>query len=163
MIALMNSRYEIHNQVLSDTCRRVAKECPLCMSRLPFPKEVPGTPILSSRFAERILTDLKKLGTLGYMLVVVCHFSTYCWLGFLSDKKAAGVANFLLDTVIPDIKDINTRRVMATREAAASVSQDVQPLRASDMPPEDNPTVGVPLTVEAMGEYRKNVLEVRRR
>jgi len=105
--------------------------------------------------------DLKKLGQLGYMLVVVCHFTSFVWLTFLSDKRATGVANFLLDTVIPDIKSINKQRVEATKEAAAD--DGLHQVKASEDTSEEKSgsTSYVPITVEAMGEYRKTVLQVR--
>lgn len=132
------------------------------MSKTPFPKEIPGTPILSSRFGERVLMDLKKLGTLGYCLVVVDHFTSYCWLGFLESKRAAGVAKFFVEAVAPDIKRIKEQRIEATKEAAAERADGV---RTSPSPTNDDEDANgkepFTMTLEAIGEYRKEVLEVR--
>lgn len=56
-------------------------------------------------FGERILMDLKQLEK-GYMIVVIDHWSNYCWLSYLPDKKASGVEDFLTNTVFPDIDAI---------------------------------------------------------
>lgn len=159
-VSLLNKHYEIFNTELKAIHNRIAGECALCQSKSPFPKELPGTPILSSRFSERILIDLKKLGEMGYMMVVICHFTSFVWLRFLADKRATGVASFLLETVIPDVKNINKQRIDATKEAAAALSDSLRPGKASEETSERESATDVPMTVEAMGDFRKIVLEV---
>lgn len=106
--------------------------------------------------------DLKKLGDLGYMLVVVDHHTSYAWFGFLPDKRAEGVSKFFLETVVPDIKKIKEERVKATKEAAAARADAVRPSQSpEDAKEESNTKEAFPMTIEAIGEYRKAVLEVR--
>lgn len=57
-------------------------------------------------FGERILVDLKQLPRGGYMIVAICHWSSYCWLKRLATEHVEGVASFLEEEVFHNIKEI---------------------------------------------------------
>ncbi|CAN0472760.1 unnamed protein product, partial [Ectocarpus sp. 12 AP-2014] len=103
---MANLRYIIPRPILDDFLKRARASCHECVHKNQFPKKPPDTPIISSSFGERILVDLKTLPKYGYMIVAVCHWSGYCWLGHLATKAGDGVAKFLGEVVFPDIDQI---------------------------------------------------------
>ncbi|CAM9416055.1 unnamed protein product, partial [Ectocarpus fasciculatus] len=102
----------------------------------------PHTPILSGDFGERVLVDLKDLGVMGYMIVAICHWSNYCWLGHLDSKHADGVAVFLTE-VFEEIREIReswkTARMDAAKSSTGGQSRPVNK-SALDSPPAEDVT-----------------------
>lgn len=89
-----------------------------------MPPNPTATPIISLEFGERILVDLKQLqGRAGYIVVAICHWSNYCWLEYLRDKTADGVADFLTNKVFPDVERLRkswrggVRRIKEKRQS----------------------------------------------
>lgn len=113
----LNVEYLIPNKTAVRLLARVKVQCESCRLKTTMPKRFPNTPDMSMTFAERILVDLKPLGKMGYMIVAVCHWSKYYWLGYLHDKRAKGVAEFLSNAVVKEIEEVRSRR-SATREEA---------------------------------------------
>lgn len=93
-LEILNATYLIPNATARDLLARVKRQCTSCSFKGNRPPNPPTTPITSMHFGERILVDLKQL-LRGFMIVVICHWSNYCWLGHLENKGAAGVAEFL--------------------------------------------------------------------
>lgn len=111
----MNERYGIPNYIAKDLLARVKEQCHSCLSKAAFPRNPPTTPITSTDFGERILVDLKKLQQ-GYMIVSICHWSNYCWLGYLKEKSAVGVRDFLDKRVFEEIDKIRASWAEAHEE-----------------------------------------------
>lgn len=105
MKAKINAKFCIPNYLLTDILGRVKAQCNSCHERESMPPNPTATPIISLEFGERILVDLKQLqGRAGYIVVAICHWSNYCWLEYLRDKTADGVADFLTNKVFPDVE-----------------------------------------------------------
>lgn len=105
----LNADYLIPNKYAKDVLADVKKQCETCIFKYTTPKHPPDTPIISMAFGERVLVDLKCLKGSRQMIVAVCHWSNYCWLGYLPDKTAAGVSQFLKETVFEEKQDENPR------------------------------------------------------
>lgn len=114
----LNAKFCIPNGKAREIIARVSDQCPACLSKQQLPANPPTTPIISMDFGERILVDLKKLHT-SFIIVAVDHWSNYAWLGYLDNKEAEGVAQFL-DSVFEDIANIRASWKLAREEAASN-------------------------------------------
>ena len=113
----LNRTYTLNNVYARELLSRIKEQCPSCHRRLDMPKNPPDTPITSMDFGERILVDLKQLPRGGYMIVAICHWSSYCWLGLIATKHADGVAKFLDEVVFADVKRIRAGWKKAREES----------------------------------------------
>ncbi|CAN0287514.1 unnamed protein product, partial [Ectocarpus fasciculatus] len=68
-------------------------------------KKARATYSMYQGFGVRILVGLKTLER-GHMIVAVCPWSGYCWLGRLEQKDADAMATFLRDVVLREVEDI---------------------------------------------------------
>lgn len=105
-LAELNTTYRINNAKAIVLLQRVASQCTACAAGKKVPKPIGRCPIISERFGERVGMDLKMLGTRGYMLTVVDHFTNYCWLGHVPTKFANGIVRFFCDKVLPDMNEL---------------------------------------------------------
>lgn len=94
-LEMLNEIYYVPNKAVREKFARVKDQCHSCSFKGGRPSPPPTTPITSMDFGERILVDLKALRDRHYMIVAICHWSNYCWLGYLENKGSEGVADFL--------------------------------------------------------------------
>lgn len=95
----------------------IKAQCALCEEKISAPKNPPHTPIMSAAFGERILLDLKEIRPRGFILVVVDHYTGWCWCKFLPSKYADGVAAFL-KVVLEEVEAMRQSWPQAHREAS---------------------------------------------
>lgn len=136
MMADLNKELRIPNKEAKALLKDVKARCPHCESRGKAPKDMPHTPIFSAAFGERLVIDLKKIGTRGYLLVVIDHHTSYSWAKHLETKEADGVADFL-QVVFDEVETIRK----SWREARAEASEREPGSTPSSRPANDDDDV----------------------
>lgn len=142
MVSDLNRELSLPDLAAKSIMRDVKARCPVCEAKGRAPKNLPHTPILPSTLGERVLIDLKKIGTRGYLAVSIDHHTSLCWAKHLGTKDAGPVAVFV-QSVFDDISAIRGSWAAARREAEMS-ERSLPPSRPAN---DDDDVIEAPLVV----------------